>query len=288
MKPQFSIIIPIYNAAATLQQALDSVHTQTYREFEVILVNDGSTDDCYELCDKWIRENADLDVSLINQNNGGLGNARNQGIAKASHAWVAFLDADDYWAPQKLELVARQIQEKAADVYYHPVVTFGLSKNRRRPCHQVNSLQDLLCKGNPILPSATVGKTYLFRKYQFSENPDFHGAEDLFVWISMMKDDIIFEKVNEYLTFYRETGGMSTDIERHLKNVIAVLEHFYINEDFGAGLFDKARKRKYLEVARFHHKRGNLKVAKEYYAKSGSSTLKTLSLKTLRTLGFRA
>ncbi len=287
MKPQFSIVIPIYNAAATLPQALDSVRAQTWREFEVILVNDGSTDNCYELCDEWIRENSDLDVSLINQKNGGLGNARNQGTAKASHAWVAFLDADDYWAPQKLELIANGIQEKAADIYYHPVITFGLGKKRRRPCHQVNNIEELLIKGNPILPSATVGKTYLFRKYQFSENPDYHGAEDLFVWISMMKDDIIFERLTHSLTFYRETGGMSTDIERHLRNVTAVLKHFYTNEDFGAGLFEKAIKRKYWEVARFHHKRGNMADARKYYARCGSKSVKTSALKLLCGLGLR-
>ncbi len=285
MKPQFSIIIPIYNAADTLQQALHSVENQTYREFEVVLVNDGSTDDSYEICDRWIRANSDLNVSLINQTNGGLGNARNQGVQKASHAWVAFLDADDYWAPEKLELVAKEIKEKAADVYYHPVKTFGLTKTRIRPCHQVKTIDELLKRGNPILPSATVGKTYLFRKYQFSEIPAHHGAEDLFVWISMMKDNIIFERINLPLTYYRETGGMSTDIERHLKNVMAVIEHFRSKEFFDDDLPEKAKRRKYLEVARFHHKRGNRNEARAYYKKSGSYSGKTVLLQIL--LAFR-
>ncbi len=284
MKPQFSIIIPIYNAAATLQLALDSVQAQTYREFEVILVNDGSIDNSYELCDSWIRQNSDLDVSLINQNNGGLGNARNQGIQKASHAWVAFLDADDYWQPQKLGLLAREINEKAADIYYHPVITFGLAKIRKRHCYQVNNLTELLSKGNPILPSATIGKTYLFRKYKFSENPNFHGAEDLFVWISMMKDNIIFERVNEYLTYYRESGGMSTNIEKHLKNVLSVLEYFEEKEYFDQHLLNKATRRKYLEVARFHHKRGNFREAIRYYTQSQCSALKTQTLKLFSAL----
>lgn len=288
MKPQFSIIIPIYNASATLQQALDSVRAQTYREFEVILINDGSTDNCYEICDAWVRANSDLDISIINQNNGGLGNARNQGIKKATHGWVAFLDADDYWHRDKLQLVADEINEKAADIYYHPVLTFGLGKPRKRPCHHVNNVTQLLTKGNPILPSATIGKTFLFRKHQFSENPDYHGAEDLFAWMCMMHEGIVFERIHTPLTYYRETGGMSTNIERHLNNVIAVLDHFYRKEYFDIELLDKAHKRKYYEVARFYHKRKNFALAREYYTKSGSNSFKTLLLEALSSFGLSA
>lgn len=286
MKPQFSIIIPVYNAEQTLLKALESIESQSYRNFEVIVINDGSTDHSAAIIQGWKDVNPEIELELIHQKNGGLGNARNTGILKANHSWTAFLDADDFWESNKLEIVADAIQNNVADLYYHPVISFGLNSSRQRSCWTVKSLEDLLIKGNPILPSAVVGKTYLIRKHLFSENPEFHGAEDLYLWICLISENHILEKLDMPLTHYRETGGMSTNINRHLNNVIGVLEHFHNKRYFDNDLFEKAKRRKYLEVARFFHKRKLLAEANDYYQKSGSNHPKVIALRFLRFLGF--
>lgn len=94
-----SIVIPAYNSLKYLPETIESVLKQTFNDFEVIVVNDGSTDNTKH----WVAQIADPRVKLINQENQGLSGARNTGIAHASGEYIAFLDADDLWEPTKLE-----------------------------------------------------------------------------------------------------------------------------------------------------------------------------------------
>lgn len=94
-----SVIIPAHNAAAFIDKALQSVLAQSYPQFEVLVVNDGSTDNTADIINNY----QDSRIRLINQINGGLSNARNTGIKEAQGDYLAFLDADDYWTSEKLE-----------------------------------------------------------------------------------------------------------------------------------------------------------------------------------------
>ena len=92
---KFSIIVPVYNVEKYLNQCVDSVLGQSYKEFELILVNDGSSDGSSKICDSY--EQADNRVRVIHKENGGLSSARNAGIILANGEYVIFLDSDDYW-----------------------------------------------------------------------------------------------------------------------------------------------------------------------------------------------
>lgn len=100
--PDVSVVIPAYNAAATLTRAIESVLAQSYRAREVIVVDDGGTDDLTEIRNRFAER-----VTWIRQPNGGAASARNRGIDAASGELIAFLDADDYWEPSKLR---RQVE----------------------------------------------------------------------------------------------------------------------------------------------------------------------------------
>src|SRR5690606_27199889 len=95
--PLISVIIPAYNAEATIVEAVESVLAQTYRPLEVLIIDDGSSDATAALI-----ENKYESVRVIRQSNAGPSAARNHGIREAKGAWVAFLDADDRWLPEKL------------------------------------------------------------------------------------------------------------------------------------------------------------------------------------------
>ena len=97
--PQVSVVIPTYNRAHILGRAIDSVLQQTHRDLELIIVDDGSSDGTAAL----VRGIEDPRVRYVHQQNRGVSAARNRGIAEARAEWLAFLDSDDEWLPQKLE-----------------------------------------------------------------------------------------------------------------------------------------------------------------------------------------
>lgn len=98
-----SIIIPLYNGAATIVRTLDSVKNQTYKDFEIIIVNDGSIDNSAKVVEEYKNKNSGLKITFINKNNGGVSSARNEGMKTSKGELIAFLDSDDEWLPPKLE-----------------------------------------------------------------------------------------------------------------------------------------------------------------------------------------
>ena len=91
----FSIIVPVYKVEAYLPQCVASVLSQTFSDFELILIDDGSPDGCGALCDRYARE--DSRIRVVHKKNGGLSSARNSGLRIASGEAIVFLDSDDYW-----------------------------------------------------------------------------------------------------------------------------------------------------------------------------------------------
>ncbi len=106
---RFSVIIPLYNKAPYVKKALESVLSQTFRDFELIVVDDGSTDESLAIAQS-VLDVCDLPHQLIHQDNAGVSTARNNGVAAAQGGFVSFLDADDWWAPTFLERMDELIQ----------------------------------------------------------------------------------------------------------------------------------------------------------------------------------
>lgn len=105
-----SIIIPIYNAENVIERCVDSIVKQDYKDFEIILVNDGSTDNSLNVCNTLSKQ--DSRIKVFNKSNGGVSSARNLGLDKASGEWIAFVDADDYVSSNYLSAV----QDSQADI----------------------------------------------------------------------------------------------------------------------------------------------------------------------------
>ena len=101
----FSVIIPLYNKSASIKRAIESVLNQTFQEFELIVVNDGSTDNSAAI----VAEFQDSRIHLIHQQNGGVSKARNTGIANARNKYLTFLDADDEYLPECLQTFQKLI-----------------------------------------------------------------------------------------------------------------------------------------------------------------------------------
>ena len=106
-----SVIIPMYNSEKTIERALKSVFQQTYQNYEIIIIDDGSIDKSAEIVNRIQKENPKINIQLITQKNAGVASARNSGMKNSQGDYIAFLDSDDEWVPEKLEKQIKVFQE---------------------------------------------------------------------------------------------------------------------------------------------------------------------------------
>ena len=131
---RFSVIIPLYNKAAYVTKALDSVLTQTYTDYECIVVDDGSADNSRQVVEQWLENNHSSLFRLICQPNKGVSTARNNGVAASQGDYVCFLDADDWWTPSFLEEMDCLISNfPAAGIYGTSYFIVKNGKNKVAP-----------------------------------------------------------------------------------------------------------------------------------------------------------
>ena len=150
-KTQVSVIIPTYNRGWTIGEAVDSVLAQDYREFELIVVDDGSTDNTPEVLDAYRGT-----IKVFRQENTGVSAARNRGIAEASGRFIAFLDSDDLWLPQKL---SRQVEFfnttpdalicQTEEVWIRSGVRVNPKKRHQKPSGMIFEPSLVLCLVSP-------------------------------------------------------------------------------------------------------------------------------------------
>lgn len=226
MTPGVSIVIPTYNHEAFLGAALSSVVSQTYTNWEAIVVNNFSTDGTEAL----VYSFNDPRIKLVNfHNNGIIGAARNQGINLAIYPFVAFLDSDDTWLPTKLEKCVAALTN-GADLVCHGENWIDETSHSRAvfygPTARATYLR-LLFKGNRLSTSATVVRANILKTVGgFSENPDFVTAEDYEMWlkISQITNNLVF--IDEILgNFTRHGASASSSVVRHLHAEISVVHH---------------------------------------------------------------
>jgi len=179
--PLVSVIIPTYNRGWTLKEAIDSVLAQNFSNFELIVVDDGSTDNTQDILNSYKE-----DIIVLKQNNKGVSSARNRGIASASGQYIAFLDSDDLWLPQKLsiqidffnanpEALICQTEEKwiRNSIFVNP------KKRHRKLSGNIFEQSLYLCL---VSPSAVMIKRSLFEKTgMFDES--LPACEDYDMWL---------------------------------------------------------------------------------------------------------
>lgn len=274
--PFFSVVIPVYNAAKYINDCLHSVIGQTYKDFEIIIVDDASTDDSVSKINQFFEAFPGFDPIIVHHPaNRGLGAARNSGTFRANGRYVAFLDADDYWAVTRLEKIASYLQIFPVwDLIYHPVIEFYKGRQRTRPATFATQLDDLILKGNPLAPSAVVLSRKIALEFPFATDRDLLGVEDLDLWIRLIRAEISMAMIPEPLTFYRLTNGLTSKIMQHLHRCEKVYKS-YFNEDF----ITQAMKRKYYEAARLMQKTGRHRRADVLYRRSEFKDLKTKFLR---------
>lgn len=210
MSIKISVIIPVYNVEKYLKQCVDSVLNQSYQNIEVILVDDGSTDSCPEICDMYCKQ--DKRVVVIHQKNGGLSVARNRGISYITGDYAIFLDSDDYWDDQDaLKRLVERVKLTQPDVLNYSYKKYYEDREEKKP-------QFLNVAARPV---ELVGK---------KEQLDFLTKDFLYI-ASACNKMIRTEILKKFMRF--EEGKLSEDIEWcarllcHANSFDFICENFY-------------------------------------------------------------
>lgn len=177
MNVKVSIVVPIYNAEKYLNRCIDSIRSQTLKDIEIILINDGSTDSSGDICEKLAKQ--DMRIKVSHKKNGGVGSARNLGIEKSKGKYIIFVDPDDYIKNDMVEKMYQTANKNNCDVVICNFVTN--TKNRN----------EIKCIENKILYGETL-KKYLI-EYMIS------GECETYCWNKMYKRNII---VDNNIKFY--------------------------------------------------------------------------------------
>jgi glycosyltransferase involved in cell wall biosynthesis len=230
-EPTFSVLIPAYDVEAFIEPCLDSVAAQTWRDYEIVVVDDGSRDATRARVDGWCRRHPAELVSVLTQANGGIGHARNAALAQARGTFVAFLDSDDWWLEEKLARVAAVFDGRPElDLVCHDEWLVEPDGRKRRLRHGPHTRYEaLLLDGNSVSTSATVVRRRLLDKVGgFSEDLRFNGAEDYDLWLRLAEAGGRFAYLHDILGAYREhPAGITGRAEQQCRNMLNVLEaHF--------------------------------------------------------------
>ncbi len=179
-----SIVIPIYKAENTLNRCVESVVNQSFSDFELILVDDGSPDACPRLCDNWATK--DKRIRVVHKANGGLSDARNRGISVASGDYITFIDADDYIADETLGLLVEACDKHPdSDIIEYPISRFHHSSKQSLLTFKPKTWTDMetyWVENEAYDHSYTPNKVYrreLFDKVRFPVGVVFEDANTL-------------------------------------------------------------------------------------------------------------
>lgn len=215
-----SLIIPIYNVEAFLERSLDSVKTQTYKDLEVILVNDGSTDNSLSIIEKYVAENPNFKAFTIE--NRGQGNARNFGLEKSVGEYVAFLDSDDYIAPNCIErLVKAAIQENSDIVVCN---CYDVREDGTIICESKNNITGTTTSVfekpqilfNRVAPWGKLYKKSIFGSLRFEKQVWY---EDLRLLPKLYLNAKKITYIDDTLFYYVQRSGSTMNNNNALKNL---------------------------------------------------------------------
>ncbi len=228
--PLISVVIPAYNAGQFLDETLESVLSQTYENWECIIVNDGSTDNTESVAKKWCEK--DSRFRLTNKENGGLSSARNWGIKESKAEYIAFLDADDILTSDSLEVRINVLIEQNVDLVATKLQHFTdklpkVSKNNARQDVLYYAKEGLtqLMAFNKVTPS-----TVLCKKSVMDEVGGFtwhKKAEDLHCWLKVLFAGYKIYRIDETLLLYRLVENSMSSTDRNCsKEVFEIIYSF--------------------------------------------------------------
>lgn len=235
-----SVIIPVYKVEKYIAATVKSVLEQTYKNFELLIIDDGSPDKSGEICQQFI----DTRIQIIRQENRGVSAARNTGIRHAQGEYIALLDADDLWLPSKLEKHIEHLENNPKIGVSFSRSAFIDDTDKPLGIYQMSKLKeitplDILCRTPIGNGSVSVFRKEVFEaiafednlygtreKFYFDDDRELHPSEDVECWLRIaLQTDWQIEGIAQALTLYRvNPGGYSAQLFKKLSSWEKMLE----------------------------------------------------------------
>ena len=233
-RPFITVVIPTYNSENFITKTLETVFSQTYNNYEVIVSDDGSTDNTVGVVKSFFLKYPDREKKLLINKHEGPGAARNKGIEIASGDWVSFLDSDDLWDHNKLERVVKHVLDnEGTDLVCHSLVAIeGPKEVLMDPSKYFNNKIDpflSIYRENCLHTSAlTIKKNILYQAGLFDNI--LPSAQDYDLWlrlgmINKIKMGFIEESLSKHIV--RE-GNISSNVERRLQCMLEISQKYYV------------------------------------------------------------
>ena len=211
MKKLISIVLPIYNVENYIEKCMESVLNQTYKNIEIILVDDGSPDNCPIICDQYVKE--DNRVKVVHKENGGLSDARNAGIKVANGDYITFIDSDDYVDKDYVEFLYNTIEETDADIAIggHRVI-YDSGKIIEKETHENSVLEPkkvleriLYDDGIDLSAWGKLYKRYLFNDIKFPKGRLFEDSATTYMLVDKA-NKIAINSISKYNYIIRKNS----------------------------------------------------------------------------------
>lgn len=276
--PLFSVVIPTYNRAEELRRCLDSLVNQTYKDFEVLVCDDGSTDHTPQIVEMF-RDLLSLHY-IWEENWGGPAKPRNNGIKQAKGEWICFLDSDDWWYPEKLEICSQYLDN--TDILYHDLEIYSFQKRKQKiKSRKLKKpiILDLLKNGNPLSNSSLVIRREVLEKIGFQlEDIDIVATEDfeMLLRASMITDRFCY--IDRFLGAYWVGENISEDVEKNISAQKKIYEKYtyLLNDKDIIRINGKWNYR----IGKYKVKKQLIDEAKRYFYMSLNSNSITMKLKS--------
>jgi len=228
----FSIIIPTYNRREKLQRCLDALVHQTYKNFEVIICDDGSTDGTDAVVDTF-KDKLDIHYAWA-KNWGGPAKPRNLGLTIARYEWICYLDSDDSWMPHKLETILPYTLHH--DFIHHNLSIESGSEKSEQVFHHCRQLKtpafdDLFFLPNPILTSSVCVRKS--KAAPMTEDKELIGVEDYDCWLKIALKTDSFLYIDKPLGYYCVDGeNLHHDYLKSYKGILKILAQYKMHPDY--------------------------------------------------------
>ena len=213
-----SVIIPIYNSENVIQTCLDSVFNQTYKNIEVILVDDYSTDNSEKVIKEIMKKHNEI-YYYKQEKNMGAGETRNKALELAKGQYVAFLDSDDIWYPEKVEKQLKLMKEKEAVLCYTAIEMIDKNENLIKSKRKVKEEIDykFLLRNTMIPTSSVIIDRNIAGDFRMDDTRD---GEDYSTWLRILKEEKIAYGIDEALVKYRiQKNSLSSNKLKSVKEI---------------------------------------------------------------------